>query len=143
MKLSYLPIFFLFLVACIDKRINPGTLIAGYTNIHFTDQSRIYKTGSSDTHYLHYRPIDLDVWYPAEQESADSLLKFKDLLGKLESSSIYYTASTAATGLTGLAKSICDQRNVRFATAPIQDLQLSKCKSHRFKISFGHLSLQL
>lgn len=110
MRHSYLPIFFLILTGCTEKKIDPKNIVAGYTSIHFTDQSRIYKTGSSDTNYLHYRPIDLDVWYPAERESADSLLQFKDLLGKLESRSMYYTASNAGAGLTGqIAKSVCDQ----------------------------------
>ena len=110
MKHSYLPILFLLLSGCSEKKIDPKNIVAGYTSIHFVDQSRIYKTGSIDSSYLHYRPIDLDVWYPAERKGADTLLQFKDLLGKLESRSLYYTASTTGAGLTGqIAKSICDQ----------------------------------
>ena len=73
----------------------------GFSVSRTVDKSRVYKTNSEPNDYLHYRPLDIDVWYPAQAVSADSLLTFGDFLGLLEKRANYYTASTASTGYAG------------------------------------------
>jgi hypothetical protein len=81
----------------------------GFKVIQAVDQSRIYKRESDTTDYLHYRPLDIDLWYPAKANQSDSMLVFRDILGLLEKRANYYTASNAAHGLTKqLAQYFCD-----------------------------------
>lgn len=80
----------------------------GFSVSRTVDRSRLYKTNSRPSDYLHYRPLDIDVWYPAQDVSIDSLLTFGDLLGLLEKRANYYTASTASVGLAGqIADYLC------------------------------------
>jgi hypothetical protein len=82
---------------------------AGFKIIRTVDTSRVFKPNSNTTDYLHYRPLDFDIWYPAKTSSTDSNLMFKDFLSLLEKRANYYTASTAGNGITGqVAQSFCD-----------------------------------
>lgn len=73
---------------------------AGFKTIHGVDRSRVYKTGSDTANYLHYRPIDIDVWYPADSGASDTALLFRNILGLFDQRANYYTASTAGDGLS-------------------------------------------
>ena len=53
---------------------------AGFKTIHTVDKSRIYKQNTDTTDYLHYRPIDVDIWYPAVSSATDTTLLVNDLL---------------------------------------------------------------
>ena len=100
----------LFLLSCANKtrEINHNYR-AGFKTIRTVDTSRIYKPGADTSDYLRYRPLDLDIWYPAQITEADSTLLFKDFLGLLEERANYYTASSAATGMTKqIAQSFCE-----------------------------------
>ncbi|GAB3986485.1 hypothetical protein GCM10028807_04010 [Spirosoma daeguense] len=80
----------------------------GFQTYQTVDSSRIYKTGSKPTDYLHYRPLDIDVWYPAQASSGDSAMRFGDFLRLLEKRANYYTATTDATGYAAqLADYLC------------------------------------
>jgi pimeloyl-ACP methyl ester carboxylesterase len=82
---------------------------AGFRIIRTVDTSRSYKPGTSIDDNLHYRPLDIDVWYPATSSSTDTALLFRDLLGLLEQRANYYTASDAGNGLSRqIAKSLCE-----------------------------------
>jgi len=86
-----------------------GSFQAGFKIIRTTDRSRIYKPNTDTSDYLHYRPVDIDVWYPARTSTADTALLFGDLLGLLEKRANYYTASKSAAGYTGqLARYLCE-----------------------------------
>jgi len=100
----------LYLLSCTNKiKDNADNYRAGFKSMRTVDKSRIYKHGTDTTDYLHYRPLDLDIWYPAQDSPADSVLLFKNFLGLLEERANYYTASTTATGLTKqLAQSFCE-----------------------------------
>ncbi|MGB4770735.1 MAG: alpha/beta fold hydrolase [Chitinophagaceae bacterium] len=99
---------FLFL-ACTQKTEAVRRFAAGYTAIHITDSSRIYKPGTDTSDPLHYRPIDLDVWYPADTALVSAPLKVRDLFSLLETRANVYTGSNLGTGLTTqLAKLFCD-----------------------------------
>jgi hypothetical protein len=109
MRISIL-IVLLFLESCSGTTTrNPGSYKAGFKTIHTVDKSRIYKQNIDTADYLHYRPIDLDIWYPADSSTTDTTLLVHDLLGLLEQRANYYTASNAGDGLAAqLAQFFCD-----------------------------------
>ncbi|WP_158594595.1 carboxypeptidase-like regulatory domain-containing protein [Ulvibacterium marinum] len=73
---------------------------AGFNTIQLLDTSRIYKPNSQVTDRLHYRPIDLDVWYPSS-ESVDGKepLRFGNLFQLYEDRANKYQNETDYTGL--------------------------------------------
>lgn len=101
-------ILFMF-VACRDTKNVANTYAPGFRVIHTVDSSRVYKPNSLTNDYLHFRPLDIDLWYPAKASNKDSILTFGDVLGLLESRANCYTASTAGTGITSnYATSFCE-----------------------------------
>jgi len=100
----------LFLLSCANKpKETTDNYRAGFKTIRTVDTSRIYKPGADKSDYLRLRPLDLDIWYPAQITESDSVLLFKDFLGLLEERANYYTASNSATGLTKqIAQSFCE-----------------------------------
>lgn len=51
---------------------------AGFKTISLVDSSRIYKPNTSKPDSLHFRPVDLDIWYPSIVKGNKRML-FKDL----------------------------------------------------------------
>ena len=108
---------------------NPEVYRAGYKVVRAVDSTRVYKPNSNTTDYLHYRPMDFDIWYPAKASSTDTILAFKDFLGLLEERAIYYTASDKWKGITGqVAQSFCEgfkcsdtARLFRFKTSSVKN----------------------
>lgn len=99
MKLIFLSLTWLFFLSCTTQKKDETVLYkAGFKTIHWVDSSRIYKPNTDTTNYLHYRPLDLDVWYPAM--AADSVLLFRNILGLFDERANYYTASRAGDGLS-------------------------------------------
>ena len=97
------------LTACRNAENAASTYAPGFRVIHAVDSSRVYKPNSPTNDYLHFRPLDIDLWYPALANDKDSILTFGDALGLLESRANYYTASTAGTGITSnYATSFCE-----------------------------------
>src|SRR5215217_3497709 len=97
-QLLFCSLYVLFLFPSVFSYAQTGIKLdfkAGFKTIRTIDSSRIYKTGSPATDYLHYRPLDLDIWYPAQPSAGDTTLLFQDFLGLLEKRANYYTASTA------------------------------------------------
>jgi dienelactone hydrolase len=103
-------ILLLFLFGCSDKTNKKSeSYKAGFRIVHTVNKSRIYKPKTDTTDYLHYRPIDIDVWYPADSSGGDTVLLVHDLLGLLEQRANYYTASNAGNGMAPqLAQFFCD-----------------------------------
>lgn len=103
-------ILFLFIIGCtdsIEEKSKPYA--AGFQTVSIIDTSRNYKPNTDTTDYLHFRPIDIDVWYPADSLATDTSLLVHDLLGLLEQRANYYTASNAGNGITGqLAQFFCN-----------------------------------
>ena len=100
----------LFLVSCSGTtHKKPDSYKAGFKTIHTVDKSRIYKQSTDTDDYLHYRSIDIDIWYPADSSATDTTLLVHDLLGLLEQRANYYTASNAGNGLAPqIAQLFCD-----------------------------------
>ena len=100
----------LFLLGCSNKKkADSENYIAGFKTIQTIDSTRIYKPNTDTTDYLHFRPLDIDIWYPANLSTQDTALIFRDILGLLEKRANYYTASNAGSGITRqLAQYFCD-----------------------------------
>ncbi|GGA96144.1 CocE/NonD family hydrolase [Puia dinghuensis] len=83
--------------------------VAGYKEIHLTDSSRIYRPGTETNDPLHFRPLDIDLWYPANISSTDTALVYGDILRLLENRANYYTGTANSIGLTTqVAKAFCE-----------------------------------
>lgn len=72
---------------------------AGYTALHFVDSTRTYKPNTTESDKLHYRPIDLDIWYPSDDKTSKNMI-FGDLFQVLEERSNKYQDETDYTGFT-------------------------------------------
>src|SRR4051812_13068926 len=129
MRISILMVF-LFLESCFETTSkNAESYKAGFKTIHTVDKSRIYKQNTDTTNYLHYRPIDIDIWYPADSSTTDTTLLVHDLLGLLEHRANYYTASNAGNGIAAqIAQLFCsgfkcsDSTNLlRFKTTSLKN----------------------
>lgn len=99
---NIVPVLVLLLFSCSEKDKKESELYeAGFTTIHSTDKSRIYKPNTDTTDYLHYRPVDVDVWYPANSSATDTPVTVHDLLRLLEQRANYYSASNIGNGVAG------------------------------------------
>jgi pimeloyl-ACP methyl ester carboxylesterase len=77
-----------------------GGFEAGFKIIKSYDSSRVYKTRSDTSDSLHFRPIEIDVWYPAELTSSDSAVSFAYFVSLLESRSNFYDDGRNYNGLS-------------------------------------------
>jgi hypothetical protein len=108
-RIFLIALFIIALGCTVREKTGKKTYEAGFRTIRTFDRSRIYKTGSDTSDYLHYRPLDIDVWYPAESGRSDTLLLFRDILSLLEKRAIFYTASDQWKGMTPqIAQTFCD-----------------------------------
>jgi hypothetical protein len=110
MKILHVSISLLLLLSCWDKQnAKPEIYIAGFKTIQTKDTSRVYKPNTDTADYLHYRPLDIDIWYPAESSVTDTSIVVHDLLGLLEQRANYYSASNVGNGITRqLAQFFCE-----------------------------------
>jgi hypothetical protein len=110
MKNTLSIILLLIICSCSEiKNEKIGSYEPGFNTIQAVDKSRIYKPNSDTTDNLHFRPLDIDIWYPAKPSKSDTALSFRYILGLLEKRASYYTASNNWTGLTSqVAQSFCE-----------------------------------
>ena len=71
----------------------------GFKTLELTDKSREYKPNTDSNSKLHYRPVDLDIWYPSNDKAENPLL-FKNLFGLLEERAIKYQDNGDYNGIT-------------------------------------------
>ena len=71
---------------------------AGFMTLRTVDSTRIFKPDSSKMDSLHYRPLDLDIWYPSIEKS-DTRLSFGYLFGLNEERANLYKEGDF-TGIT-------------------------------------------
>jgi hypothetical protein len=110
MRNIFVSLTLLFLLSCSNKKeAHTETFFAGFKIIETKDTTRIYKPNTDKSDYLHFRPLDIDVWYPASTSANDTTLLFRNLLGLLETRANYYTASNAGNGIAPqIAQFFCD-----------------------------------
>ncbi|ASV31130.1 carboxypeptidase-like regulatory domain-containing protein [Maribacter cobaltidurans] len=75
------------------------TYHAGFKSFQLKDSTRIYKPDTEPTDILHYRPVDLDIWYPSS-EKKEKALKFGDLFGLFEQRAVNYQDNQDYSGIT-------------------------------------------
>jgi len=130
-------IIFLFLVSCKETTSKKNeSYEAGFKTIHIVDKSRIYKPNTDTTDYLHYRPIDIDMWYPADSSAADTSITVRDLLTLLEQRANYYSASNVGNGIAAqIAQIFCEgfkcsdsSRLLRYKTSSFKNAAEAKGK---------------
>ena len=130
MKNIFTAIVLLVLLGCSETKKEADKIYSpGFKTIQTRDLSRIYKTNTDTSNYLHFRPLDIDIWYPANSTEKDSTVLLRSILGLLEQRANYYTASNAGNGMTGqIAKYFCDAlkcsdslRVLNFKTNSIQN----------------------
>jgi pimeloyl-ACP methyl ester carboxylesterase len=84
----------------------------GFRVITTVDSSRTYKPNTSASDHLHYRPIDIDLWYPADTTASETTVSFADLVHLLEERSNLYDDTRTYDGLTEeLLQYICANVN--------------------------------
>jgi hypothetical protein len=83
---------------------NKEKYYAGYKTIHTTDRSRLYKPGTDTTRGLYYRPVDIDIWYPAEKAETGSSMIYKEFLSLFVNRPKYYRDTIAAEGAIIVSK---------------------------------------
>lgn len=81
----------------------------GYRVISFVDSSRTYRPNVDRSDRLHFRPIDIDLWYPAQAVAPDSTVRFGHFLQSLQDRANFYSAPQRFDGLPmSVAKSFCE-----------------------------------
>lgn len=87
---------------------------AGFKIISTYDSSRLYKPDSRLSNKLHFRPIEIDLWYPAEIVSSDTTASFSDPVHLFEKRSNFYDDTKRYDGLTDeLLQYICAGLNCK------------------------------
>ncbi len=80
----------------------------GFRTITTYDSSRLYRPNVPTSDPLHHRPVEMDLWYPAEVNPSDTIVKFYDLIQLLEKRSAFFGNTTKFNGLSDeLIQYIC------------------------------------
>jgi dienelactone hydrolase len=86
---------------------------AGYESLMLTDSSRIYKPGTPQDNRLHYRPLEIDLWYPATITNPQHPIEYGQLLQLLQDRSNRFQDDTVFTNITqDLVASLCAGLNI-------------------------------
>lgn len=76
------------------------TYDVGFRIIRSYDSSRIYKPASETSDSLHFRPVEVDLWYPAILRSSETAATFLDFLREMERRSNFYDDTRSYRGLS-------------------------------------------
>ncbi len=113
-------------IACNSSSSKEMVYEAGMQTIHVTDRSRVYKAGTETTDNLHYRPIDIDIWYPAQQVHADSIISFKYFLDQFLNRRNNYKDTPVISNLNENAQAFAEMNTCSDST------RLLNFKTHSF-----------
>ena len=91
-------VLLVWLLLSIGQYSFPQEYDIGFTSLVLTDSSRIYKPNSTKLEPLHYRPLELDIWYPAEVTGQEPMI-FEELFGLFEKRAVRYDDTDDFTGL--------------------------------------------
>ncbi len=67
-----------------NDRGHPASYKTGYRNILCTDSGRTYKPKTSTDHSLHFRPVEIDLWYPTDDPGSALPLTYGYFLNLLQ-----------------------------------------------------------
>lgn len=100
-----------------QENVNNVKYYSGYKTIHTVDRTRPYKPGVDLSHKLYFRPLDIDMWYPAKSAAPDSNMVFKDFLNLFVTRPNYYRDTITSMGaLNEMAKAFCDMNKCSDST---------------------------
>ncbi len=83
-----------------NKENDPTLYNVGYQNIITTDSSRTYKPAISKSDKFYYRPVEIDIWYPAINIENKSPVPYGEFLYLLEQRSNRFQNDTVYKSLT-------------------------------------------
>jgi len=72
---------------------------AGFKTLELKDSTRIYKPKTKTTDSLHYKPVDLDIWYPSNEKKGQAL-KFRNMFSLFEERAVNYQDNEDYSGIT-------------------------------------------
>ena len=72
----------------------------GYKSIPATDSERVYKPNTGVKDRFYYRPVEMDIWYPAVQPELNSQIRYGEYLNLLEQRSNRFQDDTVFKSLT-------------------------------------------
>ncbi len=67
-----------------NDKDHPAPYKTGYRNILAIDSGRTYKPNSGAGHSLHFRPVEIDFWYPADDPGSASPISYGYFLDLLQ-----------------------------------------------------------
>ncbi len=91
MQIKFFALITAFLIPlqfCVQEMGN-AAYYAGFTTLHLVDSSRTFKPNTPKTDDLHFRQLDLDIWYPSNEKVEKNML-FGDLFKLHEERAIRY-----------------------------------------------------
>lgn len=101
----------------------------GYKNIIAKDSSRVYDPKAGPTDRLHFRPLEIDLWYPAVNSKPNQLIQYGELISLLEERSNRFQNDTVYNNLTSeLVQYICSNLNIK-DTAKLTHLNTCSCRN--------------
>ena len=103
---------------------------AGFKTEVLIDSSRIYKPNTSEKNNLHYRPVELDIWYPSNEKSKSNLL-FGDLFGLFEQRANQYQDED----FTGITQELSQYYALGFGMEIEDGKRMLKIKTNSYKNS--------
>lgn len=100
MKYGLLFVLIICIFGCNNQKTAENKISkVGFKTIRISDKTRKYKPDVDSVNSLYYRPIDIDIWYPTEDSTRDSLIVFGNYLKLFEERANFYTASDAGNGM--------------------------------------------
>lgn len=83
----------------LSQNIHAQKYQAGYRELQLTDSARLYKPGAPIGHPLYYRPVALDIWYPAANTGKERPVPYQYFLQLLERRANSFQDSTRYDGI--------------------------------------------
>jgi len=131
MNIKILLLLFGLITFCGSSQETKSTYTAAFKTIQLIDSSRVYKPDTPKTDRLHYRPLDLDIWYPSEEKKGKQML-FEDLYQLHEERANNYQDET---DYTGISDELILYLAAGFGVEPKEGKRLLKVKTESFKDS--------
>jgi hypothetical protein len=98
-----------------------GSFKVGYKNLITVDSGRIYKQHTSTRSTLHFRPIEIDLWYPAIDPDPNSRIQYGYFLNLLQQRSNRFQDDTVYKEMTtSLVQYLSSNLNIRDTAALMQ-----------------------